>query len=102
MTTRTECINKQHLQKGICILVNINDIPEKGADSMLQKEVVFYFDKAREIGKEETLQMFHVISSLINESNSEIATALVEQFGITEKEAYKMIDEFKDFCIFQR
>ena len=32
---------------------HINDIPEKGADSMLQKEVVFYFDKAREIGKEE-------------------------------------------------
>ena len=84
------------------IYSNIDDINKKGADRMLNERVLLFTEEAEAKGREETLQMFHVISSLINESNSEIAAALVEQFGITEKEAYKMIEEFKDFCIFQR
>ena len=77
---------------------HIDDIPESGADSMLQEKVVFYFDEAREIGKEEgkacALSILQTIISLKDESESDIITALIEQYGLNETEAKKFVDEF--------
>ncbi len=81
---------------------NIDDIPESGADSMLQEKVVFYFDKAREMGKEEgkvegkacALSILQTIISLKDESESDIITALIEQYDLSEDEAKTFVDEF--------
>ena len=77
---------------------NIDDIPESGADSMLQEKVVFYFDKAKEMGKEEgqarALSIFQTIISLKDESESDIITALIEQYDLSEDEAKTFVDEF--------
>ncbi len=89
---------------------HIDDISESGADSMLQEKVVFYFDRAREMGKEEgreegrkegnaegqarALSILQTIISLKDESEADIVAALAEQYGLSENEAKKFIDEF--------
>ena len=93
---------------------HIDDISESGADSMLQEKVVFYFDRAREMGKEEgreegrkegrkegnaegqarALSILQTIISLKDESETDIIAALIEQYGLSENEAKKFIDEF--------
>ena len=65
---------------------------------MLQEKVVFYFDKAKEMGKEEgqarALSIFQTIISLKDESESDIITALIEQYDLSEDEAKTFVDEF--------
>ena len=77
---------------------------------MLQGKVVFYFDKAREMGKEEgrkegrkegnaegqarALSILQTIISLKDESEADIVAALAEQYGLKENEAQKFIDVF--------
>ena len=85
---------------------HIDDIPESGADSMLQEKVVFYFDKAKEMGKEEgreegkaegkacALSILQTIISLKDESESDIIAALIEQYDLNEDEAKTFVDEF--------
>ena len=81
---------------------HIDDIPESGADSMLQEKVVFYFDKAKEMGKEEgkaegkacALSILQTIISLKDESESDIINALIEQYDLSEDEAKTFVDEF--------
>ena len=69
---------------------------------MLQEKVVFYFDKAREMGKEEgkvegkacALSILQTIISLKDKSESDIITALIEQYDLSEDEAKTFVDEF--------
>ena len=70
---------------------------------MLNERIILYTEEAEEKGEEKTIQIFNAISSLIseNESDSEIAAVLVEQFGITEEKAYKRIEEYKTLFSFQ-
>ncbi|MBQ5987879.1 MAG: hypothetical protein IJL67_00105 [Oscillospiraceae bacterium] len=52
-------------------------------------------EEGRNEGKANTLSILHTISELKDESDTEIVSSIMKQYGISENEAYNFIDQFR-------
>ena len=58
-------------------------------------------EEGRNEGKANTLSILHTISELKNESDTEIVSSIMKQYGISQSEAYNFIEQFRMIFNFQ-